>query len=158
MVQGHWFSMDSDISLPLSLRMQVFGRGKDALDAMAHQVVVFENGVPVGTGRLWWADGAFRLGDMGVLAEKRGRGFGDLLIRLLLYKSLTHSASRICLETPGELEGFFAKYGFITDGEANGLVQMHIMGDDVQLSHCGGNCAECGHRSPECVPKALREE
>ena len=98
------------------------------------------------------------VGDMGVLEEKRGRGFGDLLIRLLLYKSLTHSASQICLETPKELEGFFARYGFLADGEENGLVQMHIMGDDVQLSHCGGNCAECGHRSPECVPKALREE
>ena len=40
----------------------------------------------------------------------------------------------------------------------NGMITMSIRGEDVQLSHCGGNCAECGHRSPECVPKALREE
>ena len=150
--------MGTDLSIPLSVRMQVFGRGEDALDAMAQQVVVFENGVPVGAGRLWWADGAFRLGDMCVLESKRGRGFGDLLIWLLLYKSLTHSASLIRLETPAETEAFFAQYGFITDGETeSGLKAMHIRGEDVQLSHCGGNCAECGHRSEECVPKALRE-
>ena len=40
---------------------------------------------------------------------------------------------------------------------ADGLKQMSILGDDVQLSHCGGNCAECGHRSEECIPKALRD-
>ena len=156
MVQGHWFSMDSDISLPLALRMQVFGRGEDALDAISHQVVVFENGVPVGTGRLWWADGAFCLGDMGVLEEKRGRGFGDLLIRLLLYKSLTHSAALIRLHTPKETEGFFAKYGLVPVGEKDGLVTMEIRGENVQLSHCGGHCESCATPSPECVPKALR--
>lgn len=157
MVQGRWFAGGSDITLPLSLREQVFGRGEDALDAMAQQVVVFEDGAGVGSARLWWADGAFRMGDIGVLEEKRGRGFGDLLVRLLLYKALTHSASVIRLETPADLEGFFAKYGLITDGETEGgLKTMYIRGEDVQLSHCGGNCADCNHRSEECIPKALR--
>ena len=157
MVQGRWFAFGSDITLPLALRNEVFGRGEDATDAMAQQVVVFEDGVGVGSARLWWADGAFRMGDVGVLADKRGRGFGDLLVRLLLYKALTHSAAVIRLETPAETEGFFAKYGLITDGEtADGLKTMYIRGEDVQLSHCGGNCAECNHRSEECIPKALR--
>ena len=40
MVQGRWFPMGSDIALPLSVREQVFGRGEDALDAMAQQVIV----------------------------------------------------------------------------------------------------------------------
>ena len=158
MVQGRWFPMGSDLSVPLDVRMQVFGRGEDALDALAQQVVVYESGIPVGSARLWWQDGAFQLGEVGVLEEKRDRGFGDLLVRLLLYKSLTHNASLIRLETPVQTEAFFAQYGFVTDGETeSGLKAMHIRGEDVQLSHCGGNCAECGHRSEECVPKALRE-
>jgi hypothetical protein len=33
---------------------------------------------------------------------------------------------------------------------------MHILGENVQLSHCGGNCANCQNRSEECIPKALR--
>jgi hypothetical protein len=56
------------------------------------------------------------------------------------------------------VESFFAQYGFQNDGEENGLVQMSILGENVQLSHCGGNCVDCGHRSAECVPKALREK
>ena len=158
MVQGRWFVMGSDITLPVSLRKQVFGRGEDELDAMSQQVVVYEGDEAVGAARLWWADGAFRMGDVGVVEAKRGRGYGDLLVRLLLFKALTHSASLIALETPKNTEPFFAQYGFQNDGETDGMVQMSIRGEDVQLSHCGGNCAECGHRSPECVPKALREE
>ncbi len=153
MVQGRWYVMGSDISLPVSLRQRVFGRGEDGLDPMSQQVVVLEGDTGVGAARLWWADGAFWLGDVGVVEEKRGKGYGDLLVRLLLFKALTHSASEIRLQSPKETEGFFAKYGFESHGE-----WMSIRGEDVQLSHCGGNCAECGHRSPECVPKALREK
>ncbi len=158
MVSGKWYAMGSDVSLPLSLRQRVFGRGADALDDSCQQVVVFEDEEAVGSARLWWADGAFQLGDVGVIENQRGRGFGDLLVRLLLYKALTHSAPLIQLHTPKATESFFAQYGFEPTGEANGLIAMSIRGEDVQLSHCGGNCAECGHRSPECVPKALREE
>ena len=158
MVQGRWFPGGSDISLPISLRESVFGRGLDDIDAMAQHVVVYDTGAPVAAARLWWQDGAFWIGDIGVLAEQRDRGFGDLLVRLTLYKALTHCASLIRLECPPEAESFFAQYGFETTGEENGLRQMSILGENVQLSHCGGNCAECGHRSAECVPKALREE
>ena len=157
MVQGRWFVMGSDITLPMNIRRQVFGRGEDALDAMSQQVVVFEGDEAVGAARLWWADGAFQMGDVGVIEEKRGRGYGDLLVRLLLFKALTHNASLIALKTPKETEAFFAQYGFVSGGEEDGMIAMSIRGEDVQLSHCGGNCAECGHRSPECTPKALRE-
>lgn len=156
MVQGRWFPMGSDIALPLSVREAVFGRGEDALDEMAQQVIVHDDGRAVGSARLWWADGAFRLGDVGVLEGERGRGFGDLLVRLLLFKALTHSAAVIRLECPPEVEGFFAKYGFLRDGQTGNTVQMYILGENVQLSHCGGNCAECNHQSEECIPKALR--
>ena len=158
MVSGKWYAMGSDISLPLSLRERVFGCGADGLDAASQHVVVFEGEMPVGSARLWWADGAFQLGDVGVIEEKRGKGYGDLLVRLLLYKSHTHSASLIALKTPKATEAFFAQYGFEAGEETDGLVAMSIRGEDVQLSHCGGNCAECGHRSPDCVPKALRED
>ena len=152
MVQGRWFPMGADVSEPLALRMQVFGRGRDARDDLAQQVVVYESGQPVGAARLWWQDGAFWLGDVGVLSEKRGRGYGDLLVRLGLFKALTHQAREIRLITPAETEGFFAQYGFAPEG--NG--RMAILAQNVHLSHCGGNCADCAHPSEECVPKALR--
>lgn len=157
MVQGRWFPMGSDITLPLSLREAVFGRGEDALDGQAWQVVVYDAQKPVGAARLWWDDGAFRLGDVGVLEEFRGRGFGDLLVRLLLFKALTHSASLIRLAAPETAAPFFARYGFSPEGEPqSGTVGMSIRGEAVQLSHCGGNCEGCDHRTDECAPRALR--
>lgn len=156
MVQGKWFPTGSDISQALGVREAVFGFAADPLDAMAQQVVVYREGLPVGSARLWWQDGAFRLGCLGVLPGERGKGYGDLLIRLLLFKALTHNAARIALETPADTLPFFAKYGFEDDGETNGLHAMHILGENVQLSHCGGNCATCHSRSEECIPKALR--
>ena len=156
MVQGRWFPMGSDISRPMQIRQQVFGRGQDLLDNESQQVLVFREEEPVGCARLWWKDGAFHLGDVGVVEPERNKGFGDLLVRLCLFKALTHNASLICLETPKETEGFFAKYGFAPEGEDDGLVRMQIRGENVQLSHCGGNCEGCDHRSPECTPKALR--
>ncbi len=151
MVQGHWFPIGADLSAVLDVRARVFGRGRDALDACSQQVAVYDGGEAVGAARLWWQDGAFRLGDVGVLEDRRGRGFGDLLVRLCLFKALTHGATEIRLTSPGETEPFFAKYGFRPDGG-----DMAIRAEDVRLSHCGGNCAECGHPSEACVPKALR--
>lgn len=152
MVQGRWFPMGGDLSEPLALRRQVFGRDTDDLDALAQQVVVYESGEPVGAARLWWQDGAFWLGDVGVLAEKRGRGYGDLLVRLGLFKALTHQAREIRLTATDDTAAFFAKYGFAP--QENGC--MSILAQDVHLSHCGGNCADCDHPSDECVPRALR--
>jgi len=156
MVQGKWFPMGADFSEALAVRQAVFATGTDELDPMAQQVVVYREGKPVGSARLYWLDGAFQLDKLGVLEEERDKGYGDLLIRLLLFKALTHSASIIRLETPAQTQPFFAKYGFVVDSETNGLTRMHILGENVQLSHCGGNCASCANRTEECVPKALR--
>ena len=156
MVQGKWFPMGSDISEALAVRQAVFGTAADDLDAAAQQVVIYREGKPVGSARLYWADGAFQLDKLGVLEAERNKGYGDLLIRLLLFKALTHSAALITLDTPADTRAFFAKYGFQEDGEQSGLTRMHILGDNVQLSHCGGNCATCQNRTEECVPKALR--
>lgn len=156
MVQGKWFPMGSDIALPLSLRRAVFDRGEDALDAHAWQVIVYDEEQPVGAARLWWDTDAFRLGDVGVLEAFRGRGFGDLLVRLLLFKALTHSAALIRLVAPEAAVPFFARYGFAAEQTQNGMTAMSIRGEDIQLSHCGGRCEGCDHRTDECTPKALR--
>lgn len=156
MVQGKWFQSGSDIAQSLEIRQAVFSRGRDALDDWARQVVVYRDDQPVGSARLWWADGAFMMGDVGVVESERGKGYGDLLVRLLLFKALTHNAVTIALDASEAVTGFFAKYGF-TDTAVQGAVhRMTIRAGDVQLSHCGGNCEGCQNRSDACTPKALR--
>ena len=151
MIQGKWFPQGSDLAAPLAIRQAVFFRGQDERDSLAQQVVVYRDGIPAGSARLWWEEGAFHLGDVGVLAAERGKGLGDLLVRLLLFKAVSHYASRVELETPPETVPFFARYGFMA-GEAaadSPRIPMSIRGEAIVLSHCGtehcnGCCETCG--------------
>ena len=135
MIEGKWFAQGADLTVPLAVRQAVFGRGRDALDDAAQQVTVYGNGEAVGSARLWWADGAFRLGDVGVLPDYRGQGYGDLLVRLLLFKALSHQADEIALVCPAEIAPFFSKYGFSADTQGD-PVAMSIRGAQVQLDCC----------------------
>lgn len=138
MVEGKWFAQGADLTVPLQIRTAVFARGADALDALAQQVVVYREGTPVGTARLWWQDGAFRLGDVGVLAAERGQGYGDLLVRLLIYKAMSHEARRVTLACGEEMSPFFARYGFAPDtGGAAGEMEL------LTNEQCLG-CGRCG--------------
>ena len=136
MVEGKWFAQGSDIRQPLAVREAVFGFARDSLDEQAQQLVVYQDGMPVGAARLWWQDGAFCADDIGVLAQKRGNGYGDLLVRLLLYKATTHHAKLLTLRCPKAMEPFFAKYGFTALDQ----------GDPVQMqAQIGHTCLDCGH-------------
>lgn len=151
MIQGKWFLQGEETAPALKIREAVFSRGRDRLDDLAQQVVVYQDGLPVGTARLWWAEGAFKLGDLCVLEAYRGKGFGDLLMRLCLHKALSHHARLVELTAPREAEPFFAQYGFTQvsppmEGETH--VSMALQGEKINLSHCGascgGNCEGCG--------------
>ena len=137
MVQGKWFAPGEDLSVVLPVRSSVFGRGADALDALSWNAIVFQDGVPAGTGRIWWEDGAYRLGDIGVLESYRGQRLGDLVLRLLLFKAQSHAAKEVRLLCPRNLTGFFARLGLREESvSASGLVEMMIPGDDIDLDTC----------------------
>lgn len=147
MIEGKWFAQGTDISVPLAIRETVFGFGRDAQDEVSQQVVVYREGEPVGTARLWWEAGAFQIGTLGVLPEARGAGYGDLLIRLALFKALTHHATRVELVAAPETEAFFVRYGFApvkktSQARAAGI-PMAVRAQDICLSHCQG-CGKCG--------------
>lgn len=149
MVQGKWFPTGSDLSQPLAIRQAVFGRGHDALDSWAQQVAVYAGNEAVGAARLWWRDGAFWLGEVGVLPPCRGKGYGDLLVRLLLFKALSHGARFIRLEAPAEAVAFFARYGFREEGRRDGQTVMGLAAADVHLDRCCGGCSGCGQCPPD---------
>ncbi len=140
MIEGKWLEQGSDISVALSIRRAVLGKGRDSLDDAAQQVLVYRGGEPVGTARLWWSDGAFFAGDVCVLPEARGQGYGDLLVRLLLYKAVSHNAAGIRLMCPRAAAAFFARYGFApAEGgdTAADTVEMRLRAGDI--------CLRCKH-------------
>lgn len=138
MVQGKWFVPGDDLSAGvLPVRREVFGFGEDDLDPLSWNVLVYQDSVPAATGRIWWQDGAFRIGGIGVRESCRGRRLGDLVLRLLLYKAQNHSAREVRLRCPRDLAGFFARLGFAavepSDPEDT---EMMIPGDQIDLDTC----------------------
>lgn len=155
MVQGKWFAPGEDLSAGvLPVRSAVFGRGADDLDRSSWNVLVYQDGVPSAVGRIWWEDGAYRLGDLGVLEAQRGRHLGDLVLRLLLFKAQNHSAREVRLSCPPDICGFFARLGLRPDAAAasgpSDPVEMVIPGDQIDLDSCR-HCpkAACPNRKPD---------
>ena len=114
MVQGKWFAPGTDLSALLPVRSAVFGTEADSLDAACWNVLVYEDSVPAATGRIWWEDGAYWLGGIGVLEDRRRRKLGDLVLRLLLYKAQNHAAREVRLRCSRETAGFFSRLGLKT--------------------------------------------
>ena len=139
MVQGKWFPPGEDLSALLPIRESVFGRGADDLDTASWNVLVYQDSVPVATGRIWWQDGAFRLGDLGVLEGFRHQRLGDLVLRLLLYKAQSHAAREVRLECPRDVTGFFSRLGLKEESSSGDAVEMMIPGDLIDLDTCK-NC------------------
>ena len=149
MIQGKWFPQGSSLSDALQIRNEVFGRGGDALDAEAQSTVVYLDDVPVATGRIWWRDGAFWLGDIGVLSAYRGKKLGDLTLRLLLFKAQEHFAREVRLICPHDAEGFFTRLGLRrVEPPQEGPLELWIPGDEIELDSCK-SCKkkDCPHRS-----------
>ena len=138
MIQGKWFAPSEDLPQAVeSIRMDVFGRGRDSLDAESWNVLVYQDGLPAATGRLWWQDGIFRLGDIGVLSGCRHRHLGDLVLRLLLFKAQSHFAREVRLQCEPSLSGFFDRLGLRPVLPADSQqIEMMIAGDAIDLDSC----------------------
>lgn len=149
MLEGKWFAPGENIRDALYVREQVFQAGTDALDPLSWNTVVYLDKEPVATGRIWWQEGDYWFGDIGVLEAFRGQRLGDLVLRLLLFKAQSHSAPMVRLRCPEELEGFFSRLGLRKD-PADGT--MFLRGAEIDLDTCHSckNCDRqgCPNRKP----------
>ncbi len=139
MIQGKWYAPGEDLAEVLPVRRAVFGRGEDPLDAESWNVLVWEDEVPAASGRIWWRDGAYRLGDLCVLPDRRGRKLGDLVLRLLLFKAQSHAAREVRLACSPDCCGFFARLGFLPESVSGQETEMLLEGDRIELDSCK-NC------------------
>ena len=142
MIQGKWFAPGEDLAAEvLPVRREVFGVSGSPTDPEGWNTLVYLDGHPAASGRIWWSEDAFWLGEIGVVPALRGRRLGDLVLRLLLFKAQTHSAREIRLRCPVATEGFFSRLGFRPVSRESGSVEMMIRGNDVSLDSCAG-CAK----------------
>ena len=137
MIQGKWFAPGEDLSAEvLPVRAAVFGGSWPAEDPEGWNALVYQDDQPAASGRIWWEDGAFRLGAIGVIPSHRGKRLGDLVLRLLLFKAREHFAREVRLRTPEETAGFFARLGLREVSREGSQVAMMIPGDQIDLDSC----------------------
>lgn len=149
MIEGKWFQPGADIAEAEGIRKIVFGKGQDALDQESWNVVVYHEGQPAATGRIWWKEDAFWLGDLAVLPQIRRRKLGDLTLRLLLFKAETHAARMIRLCTPADTTPFFARLGFREIARQNETITMELLGSELCLDTCKSCNKDCANRKSE---------
>jgi predicted GNAT family N-acyltransferase len=86
----------------------------DDRDAVCDHAIAYDAaGRPIGTGRLL-PDA--RIGRMAVVAEWRGKGVGAAILAALLERARQRGKQRVTLHAQTHAAGFYAKYGFVTEG------------------------------------------
>lgn len=144
MIRGNYLTSMDDIARVLAVRKQVFDLGEDASDAMAFYALAYSaDGQPAGAGRLCLEDDHFTIDLVGVIAQHRLSGLGDLIMRMLLQRALDLNAPDIRLTAPAPLGAFFARYGFrASDSARDGATAM--LATPASIDAAGGCSGHCG--------------
>lgn len=87
----------------------------DGLDDSAIHVLVFSNGLAIGTGRIL-DDG--HIGRIAVLREYRNQGLGSKIVCSLIDEAINRDYKRVYLGAQKQAVNFYRKLGFIQFGEA----------------------------------------
>jgi predicted GNAT family N-acyltransferase len=116
---GDWATLGA-VAMAVRARVFILEQGvpaaieHDAHDATSRHVVAFgPDNAPIGTGRLL-PDG--HIGRLAVLKDWRGRGVGAALFERLLNLAADAGMQRLELNAQTPAAGFYARYGFTTQG------------------------------------------
>ena len=147
MVSTKWFTGEDDLTDAFNIRRHVFTKEQgvprdvdvDGSDADCIHLVVYENDVSVGTGRIMPQE-QHLIGRIAVLKEQRKSGFGDLIVRMLVRKCFEMGATVVNVHAQKPVVGFYEKLGFVKIGEeyeeaGMAHVKMH------KLEDVSGKCA-----------------
>jgi len=116
---------DVDFELAYNIRLEVFVKEQnvpveielDEYDKIADHVVAFDDGAPVGCGRIVFFDEYAKIGRVAVLADKRNSGFGKMVCEELLKIALERDAKKVILHAQCIAMEFYERLGFTAEGE-----------------------------------------
>ncbi len=89
----------------------------DELDAAAVHCVAYDDGVPVGAGRLLLDAGYAKIGRMAVLAPHRGRGVGAHVLDVLEREGAARGVRHFKLSAQLHARGFYERLGYAAAGD-----------------------------------------
>ncbi len=153
MITNKWVLGKADFDEIHEIRKQVFMLEQncpeeeelDEMDHYALHLVLYLDGKPVGTGRIFHDGRTLRMGRIAVLKEYRGQKLGDMIIRLLLYRAFQSDADEIAIHAQAYISKIYLKFGFKPEGEEfmeAGIphIAMRLKKEDFVLpSDCGGH-------------------
>ena len=89
----------------------------DSTDGSAVHLLVQDGQKPVATGRMLVADGLCMLGRVAVMQEERGKGYGDLVMRMLIRRAFEEGYDTQYIHAQVQARGFYEKLGFVACGD-----------------------------------------
>ncbi|WP_410509819.1 GNAT family N-acetyltransferase [Methanosarcina hadiensis] len=88
----------------------------DEADPESHHVVIYADGKPVATGRLFKTEESWLIGRIAVLKDYRGKHAGKLVVEKLLEKASEMGAEEIHVHAQTHATNFYRKSGFVEYG------------------------------------------
>ncbi|MPM96948.1 Acetyltransferase [bioreactor metagenome] len=116
---------DEDMEDAFYIRREVFIKEQnvpeeeefDEEDLRSHHVVVYSDGRPVATGRLFKTEENWFIGRISVLKDFRGKQLGKLVVEKLLERAAEIEAMDVHIHAQTHAVNFYEKFGFITYGD-----------------------------------------
>lgn len=143
MISTKWFQ-EKNLEDVLELRRNVFLEElnyeekfiQDEYDVFAKNVVVYEDRIAIGTGRLIFKDRKYVIDKLCVKKEYRNKKYGDLIIRMLVRKAITIGAKQTYAVINNRCERLFNRIKFVKESSSDGRIVMRKDGDII--SDCCG--------------------
>ena len=120
-LSAQWLAGDEDLSQPFAIRLRVFCDEQgyapdmelDDSDKRARHLLLSADGIPVGTGRLYWkTKDTVALGRIAVLKDYRGCHLGQRIVEEMVAETCRMGAKRAELDAQCRAAGFYRKLGF----------------------------------------------
>lgn len=89
----------------------------DDKDRDAFHCIIYDFGLPIGSGRLYEDKDGFHIGRVAILKDYRGKGLGRDLMIGLMDKAWEVGAAKISIHAQEQVIGFYEELGFVKKGD-----------------------------------------
>ncbi len=125
MLEIKWVNNTDDLTDVYKVRREVFIKEQnitpeiefDGTDRYSISVLLYEDDIPVATGRVILLDELYTIGRISVLKEYRNKQYGRKVVNLLLEKAKELGATSIHLHAQKQVVDFYNRLGFKCYGE-----------------------------------------
>jgi len=125
MLELKWFFGDKGLDDAYAIRREVFVQEQnvseadeyDGTDGACTHLVLYEDGIPIATGRIMITGNDYVIGRVAVLKAHRGKQLGFGIMQTLIEACCVMGSERQILHAQTHARGFYEKLGFAAYGE-----------------------------------------